>query len=57
MLTDYMYQEKRGRELASIEDNVDASVRRLEDYIEKYKGGLITIIRNITNNTIDDRMK
>ena len=38
------------------EDSVDASIQRLEDYIEKHDRGLITAIRNDTDNTIDDRM-
>ena len=45
-----------GRGLASIEDPVDASIQRLEDYIEKHEWGLITTIRNDTDNTIDERM-
>ena len=49
---------KRGvRGFASIEDSIDASIQRLKDYIEKHDGGLITAIRNNTNNTIDNRMK
>ena len=44
------------RGLASIEDSVDASIQRLEDYIEKHERGLITAIRNHTDNTIDNRM-
>ena len=52
-----MYLEKGGgRELSSIEDSVDASIQRFEDYIEKHERGLITPIRNDTDNTIDDRM-
>ena len=52
-----MYLEKwGGRGLASIEDSVDASIQRLEDYIEKHEQGLITAIRNDTDNTRDDRM-
>ena len=51
-----MYQEKRGKGLARIEGSVDASIQRLEDYIEKHKRGLITAIRNNTDNTIDNRM-
>ena len=47
-------KEGRGG-LASIEDSVDASIQRLEDYIEKHKRGQITAIRNDTDNTIDDR--
>ena len=50
----YVSRKEGGRELASIEDSVDASIQRLEDYIEKHGGGLITAIRN--DNTIDDRM-
>ena len=49
-------RKEGGRGLASIEDSVDASIQRLEDYIQKHDGGLITAIRNDTNNTIDNRM-
>ena len=38
------------------EDSVYASIQRVEDYIEKTEGGLITAIRNDTNNTMDNRM-
>ena len=52
-----MYQEKEGgRGLASIEDSVDASIQRLEDYIEKHEGGLITAIKNDTDNTVTNRI-
>ena len=48
---------KEGRGvLASIEDTVDASIQRLEDYIEKRERGLIAAIRNDTDDTIDERM-
>ena len=47
---------KGGRGLASIEDSVDTSIQRLEDNIEKHERGLITAIRNNTDNTIDNRM-
>ena len=50
----YVSRKEGGRGLASIEDSVDASIR-LEDYIEKHEGGLITAIRNNTDNTIDNR--
>ena len=55
---DRLYGSRKdgGRGLASIEDSVDASMQRLEDYIEKHERGLITAIRNDTDNTIDDRM-
>ena len=52
----YVSRKEGGRGLASIEDSVDASIQRLEDYIEKHKRGLITAIRNDPDNTIDDRM-
>ena len=52
----YVSRKEGGRGLASIEDSVDASIQRLEDYIEKHKRGLIAAIRNDTNNSIEDRM-
>ena len=52
----YVPRKKGGRGLASIEDSVDTSMQRLEDNIEKYERGLITAIRNNTDNTIDNRM-
>ena len=52
----YVSRKEGGRGLASIEDTADASIQRLEDYIEKHERGLITTIRNDTNNTIDERM-
>ena len=45
-----------GRVLASIEDSVNASIQRLEDYTRKHEGGLITAIRNDIDNTMDNRM-
>ena len=47
----YVPKKEGGRGLASIEDSVDTSIQRLEDYIEKHERGLITAIRNITDNT------
>ena len=52
----YVSRKEGGRGLASIEDSVDTSIQRLEDYMQKHDGGLITDIRNDTNNTIDNRM-
>ena len=53
----YVSRKEGKRGLASIEDSVDASsIQQLEDYIEKLEGGLITAIRNNTDNTIDNRM-
>ena len=42
----YVSRKEEGRGLASTEDIVDKSIRRLEDYTEKHEGGLITSIRN-----------
>ena len=55
---DRLYESRKegGRGLASIEDAVDASIQQFEDYIEKYERGLITAIKNDTDNTIDERM-
>ena len=52
----YVSRKQGGRGLASIEDTVNASIQRLEDYIEKHEPGLITTIRNVTDNTINERM-
>ncbi len=52
----YVSRKERGRGLSSIEDSVDASIQRLEDYIEKHEGGLITATRNNTDNTMTNRM-
>ena len=42
----YVPRKEGGRELASIEDSVDASIQRLEDYIEKHERGLMTAIND-----------
>ena len=52
----YVSRKQGGRGLASIEDTVDASIQRLEDYIEKHERGLITTIRVDKDNTINKRM-
>ena len=52
----YVSRKEGGKGLASIENSVDASIQRLEDYIGKHERGLITAIRNNTVNTIDNRM-
>ncbi len=46
----YVSRKDGARGFASIEDTVDASIRRRGDYIEKRKEGLITAIRNNTNS-------
>ena len=48
----YVSRKQGGRGLVSIEDIVDASIQRLG----KHEQGLITTIRNDTDNTIDERM-
>ena len=52
----YISRKEGRRGLVSIEDSVYASIQRLEDYIGKHEGGLLTAIRNNTDNTMDDRM-
>ena len=51
----YVARKEGVRGLACIEYSVDASIR-LEDYIQKHDGGLITAIRNDTDNTTVNRM-
>ena len=51
----YVSRKEGGRGLVSIEESVDASIR-LEDYIEKHEGGLITTLRNDTDNMMDNKM-
>ena len=52
----YVSRKEGGRGHASIKDSVDASIQRLEDYIEKHERGLITAIRKDTINRTDDRV-
>ena len=52
----YVSRKEGRRGIANIEDSVGASIQRLEDYIQKHDGGLITAIRNDTDNTMDNRM-
>ena len=52
----YISRKEWGRGLASIEDSVDAPIQQLKDYREKHKGGLITAIRNDSDNMMDNRM-
>ena len=48
--TDRQYvSRKEERGLASIEDWVDASIRRLEDYVKKIKEELITVSNNMSS--------
>ena len=52
----YLSRKEGERGLTSIEDSDDASIQRLEDYIEKHERGLITATRNETDNTMANRM-
>ena len=52
----YVSRKEGGRGFAGIEDSVNAPIQRLKDYIQKHDGGLITAIRNDTDNTMDNRM-
>ena len=52
----YVTRQKGGRGLANNDDSVNATIQRLEDYLEKLTGGLITTIRNDSDNTFDTRM-
>ena len=52
----YVPRKVGGRGLASIEDSVDTSIHRLENYIQKHEGGLITATRHETENTMNNRM-
>ena len=52
----YVSRKEEGRGIASNEDSVDASIKRLEDNIEKREEGLITAIRNDIDNMMAKRM-
>ena len=52
----YVSRKEGGRGFASTEDSVDIWIERLEYYVEKHERGLITAIRNYTDNTIDNKM-
>ena len=47
----YVSRRERGSELASIKGSVDASIQRLENYIQKCGGRRIATTRNNTNDT------
>ena len=51
----HVSRKEGGRGLASIEDSVDASIQRFEDYRGKNEGGIFTAIRNDTDNTMNNR--
>ena len=52
----YILRKEGGRGLASTEDSVDTSIQRLQDYVEKHEGGLITPTRNNADNMKTTRM-
>ena len=52
----YVSRKEGGRGLSSIEDSVEVSIQRLEDYIQKHDEGLITAIRNDNDYRMDHRM-
>ena len=52
----YVQRNAVVRKVASIEDSVDASIQWLEDYTEKHNEGLITNIKNDTDNMMTNRM-
>ena len=51
----YVSRKEGGRRLTSIKDSVDVSRQRLEDYIEKRGGRLITATSNNSDNTRTNR--
>ena len=52
----YVTKKEVGRGLAGIEDSANASIQRLADYIGKHEEGLITAIKNDSDNTMTNRM-
>ena len=56
-MTDRLYVSRNeGRSgLANIQDSIDASIRPLENYIQKSKERQITATTNDTNNTMTNR--
>ena len=51
-LTDYISQKKKEEE-----DSVDASIKRIKDYIERRRERLITATRNNTDNTMINKIR
>ena len=50
-LTLYVPRKEGGKGVAIIKDSVDSSIQRLEDYIEKGGGRLITATKNNNDDT------
>ena len=53
----YVPRKEGGSGLTSIQDRVDISIQRLEDFIKKREGRLITATRNNTDNTNINKIK
>ena len=51
----YVSRKEGGRGLTSIEDNIDALIQQLEDYIHKCRERLITVTKSNTDNTRTNR--
>ena len=47
----YVSRKEGGRGFARIEDNFDASIQRLEDYIEKHEWILLYSHKDLINNS------
>ena len=56
---DRLYALRKGgwKGLASIDDSIDAPIQRLEEYIKKRRGILITATKNNKDNTNINRTK
>ena len=54
---DRLYQSRGGSRPTCHQDSVDVSIQRLEDYIKRRGGRLITATRNNTNNTSINKTK
>ena len=52
----YVSRKEGGRGLANSEESTDTSIHRLENYIQKHEGGLISATRHETENTMNNRM-
>ena len=51
----YVSRKGEGRGLSTTEDSIEASIQRLEGYIEKHERGLIRAIKN-DSDKMDNRM-
>ena len=52
----YVSRKVEGKGLSCIENNVDASILRFKEYIEKHERGLMTAIKNDTDNTVINKI-